>query len=100
MSTNQEPVAWMSYWDGKIPNPPHFSRSSGPLLGYRKPVPLYTHPQQDEIERLRGFADLWYFVMDEAPREFERIVAEHSPKQWMQEAAKLRAAARAKAAQP
>jgi hypothetical protein len=49
-----------------------------------------------ERDALKGFADLWYFVMDEAPREFERIVAEHQPKAWLQEAAKLRDAAMGK----
>lgn len=48
--------------------------------------------QEAEIERLREFAELWYFVMDEAPRDFERIVSEYQPKAWLQEAAKLRAA--------
>lgn len=55
----------------------------------------------DEIESLRadlkameGFADLWYFVSDEAPLEFEKIVAEYSPGRWLGEAAKLRAAKR------
>ena len=55
------------------------------------------HEAADEIERLRadlkameGFADLWYFVMDEAPREFEQIVSEWSSARWMDEAAKLR----------
>lgn len=51
----------------------------------------------DEIVRLRadlkameGFADLWYFVSDEAPLEFEKIVAEYSPGRWLTEANKLR----------
>jgi hypothetical protein len=54
-----------------------------------------------EIEELRaalkameGFADLWYFVSDEAPLEFEKIVAEYSPGRWLGEAHKLRAAKR------
>lgn len=55
----------------------------------------------NEIERLRadikameGFADLWYFVSDEAPLQFEKIVAEYSPGRWLGEAHKLRAAKR------
>lgn len=52
----------------------------------------HVEAQAAEIERLSEFADLWYFVMDEAPRDFERIVAEYQPKAWLQEAAKLRAA--------
>lgn len=35
------------------------------------------------------WADLWYFVMDEAPLEFERIVTTVSPSQWNSEAHKL-----------
>lgn len=50
------------------------------------------HDAADEIERLRDFADLWYFIMDEAPRDFERIVAEYQPKAWLEQAAKLRRA--------
>lgn len=36
-----------------------------------------------------AWADLWYFVMDESPMEFERIVTTVSPKQWHSEAHKL-----------
>lgn len=53
---------------------------------------VHVEAQAAEIKRLSEFADLWYFVMDEAPRDFERIVAEYQPKAWLQEAAKLRAA--------
>jgi hypothetical protein len=56
-------------------------------------------PISEQVKRMawdaaamKGFADLWYFVMDEAPREFEKIVAEYSPTQWMQEASKLKMA--------
>lgn len=35
------------------------------------------------------WADLWYFVMDEAPMEFERIVATYTPARWHAEAWKL-----------
>lgn len=58
-------------------------------------------PLRAEIERLRadlkameGFADLWYFVSDEAPLAFEKIVADYSPGRWLTEAHKLRAAKR------
>lgn len=51
----------------------------------------------DEIDRLRaevkslqGFADLWYFAMDRAPGDFQRIVTTHKPSQWMYEIAKIR----------
>lgn len=50
----------------------------------------------DEIDLLNGnlkamksFADLWYFVCDEKPLQFERIVCEYSPQVWLQEAHKL-----------
>lgn len=46
------------------------------------------------LKSLQDFADLWYFVMDEAPLEFAKIVCEWSSKYWLQEAAKLRAAKR------
>ena len=46
-----------------------------------------------EIAQLKGnlkamtsFADLWYFVMDEKPLAFEKIVNEYSPAQWMHQA--------------
>lgn len=45
-----------------------------------------------DVAVMKGFADLWYFVMDEIPREFEKIVAEYQPAQWMHEAAKRKAA--------
>lgn len=35
---------------------------------------------------------LWYFVMDEAPLQFEEIVSSHSPAVWMSKAAELRRA--------
>ena len=47
--------------------------------------------QHAELEMLRGFADLWYFAMDDAPGEFERIVTTYSPAAWMSEIAKVRA---------
>ena len=47
-----------------------------------------------DLKAMEGFADLWYFVSDEAPLEFEKIVAEYSPGRWLDEAAKLRAAKR------
>lgn len=56
----------------------------------------HVEAQAAEIERLRDFADLWYFIMDEAPRDFERIVAEYQPKAWLEQAAKLRRAKKEK----
>lgn len=47
-----------------------------------------------DLKAMEGFADLWYFVSDEAPLEFEKIVAEYSPSRWLTEAHKLRAAKR------
>ncbi len=37
------------------------------------------------------YLDLWYFVMDEAPQEFQKIVTTYHPARWMQEAFKLKA---------
>ena len=45
---------------------------------------------QMEIKSLQGFADLWYFAMDHAPGDFERIVTTCSPTHWMHEIAKIK----------
>lgn len=45
----------------------------------------------DSCPATKDFADLWYFVMDEAPLEFERIVSEWAPSRWLDQASKLRA---------
>jgi hypothetical protein len=45
---------------------------------------------QAEAKTLQGFADLWYFAMDHAPGEFERIVTTCQPALWMHEIAKVR----------
>ena len=57
----------------------------------------YAIAMADELDRLhadlralKDFADLWYFVMDEAPLEFAKIVNEWSPQRWLDEATKLR----------
>ena len=49
-----------------------------------------------EIVRLRAdlaaerrWGELWYFVSDEAPLEFERIVIEWTPSRWIDQAHKL-----------
>jgi hypothetical protein len=46
---------------------------------------LYSTPSESPNQ----WADLWYFVMVEAPIEFERIVTTVSPAQWHSEAHKL-----------
>ncbi len=46
-------------------------------------------PTGDTRPEPNTFADLWYFVMDEAPLAFESIVTNHSPARWMDEAHKL-----------
>lgn len=43
-----------------------------------------------EAKTLQGFADLWYFAMDHAPGDFERIVTHCPPETWMHEIAKVR----------
>jgi hypothetical protein len=40
-------------------------------------------------EASNPWADCWYFVMDEAPMEFERIVTTYPPARWHDEAHKL-----------
>ena len=45
-----------------------------------------------ELESEKQWGRLWYFVSDEAPLAFEKIVCEHTPSRWIQEAHKLRAA--------
>lgn len=49
---------------------------------------------RDNLKAMENFADLWYFVSDEAPLEFEKIVVEYSPGRWLTEAHKLRASKR------
>lgn len=56
---------------------------------------LISHALRDLIadrDAMRGFADLWYFAMDDAPGDFERIVTTYSPAHWMSEIAKIRKA--------
>ena len=43
-----------------------------------------------EVKSLQGFADLWYFAMDHAPGQFEKIVTTCRPESWMHEIAKVR----------
>jgi hypothetical protein len=79
----------------------HAWENSLTVYGDHMPSPAMLREAKAEIERLRadlkameGFADLWYFVSDEAPLQFEKIVAEYSPGRWLGEAHKLRAAKR------
>lgn len=44
-----------------------------------------------ELEIERQWGKLWYFVSDEAPLAFEKIVAEWSPNRWIDQAHKLMA---------
>jgi hypothetical protein len=55
----------------------------------------------DEIVRLRAelsiekrWGELWYFVSDEEPMKFEKIVSEWTPSRWIDQAFKLMAAKR------
>lgn len=50
---------------------------------------------QMDAKALKGFADLWYFAMDDAPGDFERIVTTCTPKSWMHEIAKIKRGERA-----
>jgi hypothetical protein len=43
-----------------------------------------------DAEANKEFAELWYFVMDEAAYEFEKIVTTHSSTGWLSAAVKLR----------
>jgi hypothetical protein len=45
---------------------------------------------KQDAKSLQSFADLWYFAMDHAPGDFERIVTTCSPATWMHEIAKVR----------
>lgn len=45
---------------------------------------------EQDLKVHKEFTDLWYFVMDEKPLEFERIVATYPPARWMDVAHKLR----------
>jgi hypothetical protein len=43
-----------------------------------------------EVEAMRFLGELWYFVSDEAPLDFESIVTGCHPSLWIEEARKLR----------
>lgn len=45
---------------------------------------------REDLKVHQGFSELWYFVMDEAPLEFEDIVTDHAPSHWLLETGKLR----------
>jgi hypothetical protein len=49
---------------------------------------------RDELRIEKQWGELWYFVSDEAPLEFERIVSEWTPGRWIGEAHKLMKAKR------
>jgi hypothetical protein len=36
-----------------------------------------------DVKALKGFADLWYYAMDEAALDFERIVTTYPRESWM-----------------
>lgn len=42
-----------------------------------------------DLKAMKHFADLWYFVMDEKPRSFEKIVNEWASEHWMRKASEL-----------
>ncbi len=45
---------------------------------------------KQELKTMSEFADLWYFVIDDASREFEEIVNTCDPKIWLNEVIKLK----------
>lgn len=69
------------------PNGPAAKEAMSKIISIVDPWPLSAPPVQ--MEPANAWADLWYFVMDEAPMEFERIVTTVSPKNWHTEAHKL-----------
>lgn len=42
----------------------------------------------------KRWGELWYFVSDEEPMKFEKIVSEWTPRRWIDQAFKLMAAKR------
>lgn len=53
-----------------------------------------------DLATQKFFGDLWYFVMDESPLEFEKIVSEYQPAQWLHQAVQLRNAKKNAAGAP
>jgi hypothetical protein len=49
---------------------------------------------RDELDAERKWGELWYFVSDEEPMKFEKIVSEWTPSRWIDQAYKLMAAKR------
>jgi hypothetical protein len=60
----------------------------------RLAIEAWNDRDDSDLKAAKHFADLWYFVMDESPMAFEKIVCEHQPKRWMDEAQKLYVAKR------
>lgn len=53
-------------------------------------VKQYVAELETDIKTMKDFDDLWYYAMDDAPLEFEKIVMEWSPRHWMTQIAKHR----------
>lgn len=72
--------AWAAAeWDGK-------SIPDAAWLGWKA---RSASRQEGKTDAPNPWADCWYFVMDEAPLEFERIVTTYPPARWHDEAHKL-----------
>lgn len=81
----------------KLASVPIFDRS----IGWQADATATLKEQASEIERLRAelaaekkWGELWYFVSDEEPLAFEKIVSEWTPSRWIDQAYKLMAAKR------
>lgn len=59
---------------------------SGVFMDYWGPVHDRISALKGDLKAMTSFADLWYFVTDKKPLEFEKIVTEWMPAQWMHQA--------------
>lgn len=64
------------------------------LLGQLAARELECQRLREELAAEKKWGELWYFVSDEAPLAFEKIVSEWTPSRWIDQAHKLMAAKR------
>jgi hypothetical protein len=63
------------------------------LLAERAELLARVGELEEDLRVAKSFGDLWYFVMDENPSGFEKIISEWSSSFWLDKAIDLRRAA-------
>jgi hypothetical protein len=63
------------------------------LLSERTALLARVGELEEDLRVAKSFGDLWYFVMDENPSGFEKIISEWSSSFWLDKAIDLRRAA-------